>query len=458
MKRIFYILLPILSLFALGSCIEDGFDTRPSAQPTFSVEELDMGVQFTENPSPTALLMVYNRNSKQINLSDIRLREGQYFRINVDGQSGREFSDVEIRPNDSIYVFVECTLPPTPSAAPEEMVDYIDIQTNGVTRSVPIKALAQNVERHRDETITESTTWTAEVPHVIFDTLRVAPGATLTLEPGVNLLFHDKSALRVDGTLLSLGTAEQPVRFTGDRTGNVVADISYDVMSNQWHGVIFGRGSTGNRLTHTEILNTCAGLALDSLVDLTMINSRIYNSGTTLIAARGGSKILALGCELSNAASALLLAEGGDFRFYRSTLANWYLFKWPDMAIVEFLDAPQTHAEFVNSVIYGRDSALNDYSEKPEEADIWFRRVCFAVAGKDDARFINCLWETDPLLQYDLKEYTFTYLPLPETPILNAAFAELDPEELPALDRHGRPRGLTLGAYGPGPIEEVPAQ
>ena len=110
MKRIFLFLLPIFAIFGLGSCIEDGFDTRPSAQPTFSVEELDMGVQFTENPSPTAMLMVYNRNSKQINLSDIRLREGKHFRINVDGRSGREFADVEIRPNDSIYVFVECTL------------------------------------------------------------------------------------------------------------------------------------------------------------------------------------------------------------------------------------------------------------------------------------------------------------------------------------------------------------
>ena len=456
MKRLFLFLLPIFS-FLLGSCIEDGFDTRPSAQPTFSVEELDMGIQFTENPSPTAMLMVYNRNSKQINLSDIRLRDGQYFRINVDGRSGREFSDVEIRPNDSIYVFVECTLPPTPSAAPEEMTDFLDIQTNGVLRSVPIKALAQNVMRHRDETITESTVWSADVPHIIFDTLRVAPGATLTLEPGVQMLFHDKAALRVDGTLLSQGTPEKPVRFTGDRTGNVVADISYDVMSNQWHGVIFSRESKGNRLSHTEIINTSAGLMLDSLADLTMVNSRIYNSGSTLIAARGGSRILALGCELSNAASALLLAEGGDFRFYRSTLANWYLFKWPDLAIVEFLDAGATHAEFVNSIIYGRDSALNDYAENPETVDIWFRRVAFDLEGKDDARFVNCLWETDPMLQYDLKEYTFTYLPLPESPILNAAYAELDHEDLPALDRHGRPRGLALGAYGPGPIEETPA-
>lgn len=443
-QRIF---LFIAILFSLTACIEDGFDTSPSAQPTFSVEELDMGVQFTENPSPTAMLMIYNRNSKQINLSQVNLRSGAHFRINVDGRSGSEFHDVEIRPNDSIYVFVECTLPETPTAQSVEMTDMLDVITNGVTSSVPIKALAQNVVRHRAEVISESVTWTAEMPHIIFDTLRVAPGATLTLAPGTELLFHDKAALKVEGTLLSRGTADAPVRLRGDRTGNVVADISYDVMSGQWCGVEFGRSSRGNHLSHTEIVNTSSGLALDSLAELTIENCRIHNSASTLIATRGGSRIRALGCELSNAASALLLAEGGDYQFFRSTLANWYLFKWPDMAIVEFLDPEKTHAEFVNSIIYGRDTPVGHYSDTPEATDIWFRRVCFTVEGTDDARYVNCLWATDPQLSYDLKEYTFSYLPAPESPILQAADPALDPADLPALDRHGHPRSLSLGAY-----------
>ena len=271
MKRIFYF-FAIFFCATLTACIEDGFDTRPSAQPSFSVEELDMGVQFTENPSPTSLLMIYNRNSKQINLSHVALRDGSMFRINVDGRSGREFTDVEIRPNDSIYVFVECTLPETPTATPVEMSDMLDVTTNGVTRSVIIKALARNVNRHRNETVSESARWTAELPHIIFDTLRVAPGATLTLEAGTSLLFHDKAALKVEGTLIAEGTSDLPVVMRGDRTGNVVADISYDVMSNQWVGVIFDRQSVGNRLSHTEIVNTCQGVLLDSLADLRLEN------------------------------------------------------------------------------------------------------------------------------------------------------------------------------------------
>lgn len=453
MKRIFYF-FAIFLCATLTACIEDGFDTRPSAQPSFSVEELDMGVQFTENPSPTSLLMIYNRNSKQINLSHVALRDGSMFRINVDGRSGREFTDVEIRPNDSIYVFVECTLPETPTATPVEMSDMLDVTTNGITRSVTIKALARNVSRHRNETVSESARWTAELPHIIFDTLRVAPGATLTLEAGTSLLFHDKAALKVEGTLIAEGTSDLPVVMRGDRTGNVVADISYDVMSNQWVGVIFDRQSAGNRLSHTEIVNTCQGVLLDSLADLRLENCRIHNSGSSLIAARGGSKILSLGSELSNAASALLIAEGGDFQFHRSTLANWYLFKWPDMAIVELLDTENTHAEFVNTIIYGRDTPIGNYSETPETAEVWFKRVCFSVEGKDDARYLDCIWDKDPLLDYDLKEYTFDYLPLPDSPILTAADPSLDHPELPAKDRHGRDRGTTLGAYAPAPLSD----
>lgn len=443
----------LLAAFALTACIEDSFDTSPSAQPRFSVTELDLGVQFTENPSPTAQMMIYNPNSKLISLSSVRLRDGSLFRLNVDGQSGSVFRDVEIRPNDSIYVFVEATLPPTPSAEPMVMTDELEVITNGVTKTVPVKALAQNVTRHRRETITGNVTFDATLPHVVFDTLRVAAGATLTLDPGVALLFHDKGALVVDGTLVSRGTAELPVVMRGDRTGNVVADISYDVMSNQWEGLTFGRASVGNRLEHTEIVNTCRGLELDSLAELHMVNSRIYNSGTTQLVARGQNRITALGCEISNAASALLLLAGGDYLFDRCTIANFYLFKWPDMAIVEFPDPANTRAEFINSIIYGRDTSIGDYGDV-EAADIWFRRCMFKEKGADDARYLACLWDQDPMLDFSLTDYTFDYSPLPSSPAVNAAEPELDSADLPPADRRGRQRGACLGAYAQAPPAE----
>lgn len=454
MKNLTALIILIAAALFAGGCIEDSFDTSPSAQPRFSEEEaLDMGVQFTENPSPTAELKIYNPNSKLISLRTVRFESGRYFRMNVDGRSGSEFHGVEIRPGDSIYVFIECTLPPVSGPEPQEITDRLQVETNGVMKTLTVKALAQNVVRHRGETITASTRLDATLPHVVFDTLRVAAGATLTLPEGTALLFHDKGALIVEGTLVSEGTAERPVIMRGDRTGNVVADISYDVMSNQWEGIRFAKGSTGNRLSHTEVLNTRQGVRLDSLTELQLENSRLYNSGGLQLDVAGDSKVTALGCEISNAASALVRMEGGDYVFDRCTLANWYLFMWPDMAIIEFSDAEKTHARFSNSIIYGRDTPVGDY-DNVEEVDIWFRRCMFTVEGSDDARYLQCLWKGEPKLDYSLTEYTFDYLPAADSAVVGAALAEFDEDGLPAADRHGRARGLTLGCYAPAPVSD----
>ena len=52
-------------------------------------------------------------------------------------------------------------------------------------------------------------------------------------------------------------------------------------MSNQWEGIRFAKGSAGNEMSHTDIANTCQGLRLDSLANLSMTNCRVTNSGTS---------------------------------------------------------------------------------------------------------------------------------------------------------------------------------
>lgn len=442
-------LLIIIASLSLTGCIVDSFDTSPSAQPDFSVGEvLDMGLFFAETPSPTSQLMIYNRNSRIINLSTVTLRSGQHFRINVDGRAGKLFNDVEIRPNDSIYVFVECTLPASDSPEPQEVTDWLDVTTNGVLRSVKITALSQKVNRLERFTVSSDMTLQAEIPNLITDTLRVAPGATLTLAPGARLMFHDKAALVVEGTLISRATAEAPVELRGDRTNNVVANISFDVMSNQWEGVYFAPESRGNYLSHTSVVNTCQGVTLDSLTDLTIVNSRLHNSGGKQLTVGRHSSVTALGCDISNAASALLHLDSGTFTFNRCTLANYYLFAWPDMAAIMFTAPDATTATFSNSIIISRDKPVGDYGNV-EEADIMFRRCIFQPDGSDDSRYIDCLWATDPLLKYSLTDYTFSYIPWPDSPAINAANPGFDHEQLPENDRYGRPRALTIGAYAP---------
>lgn len=74
-----------------------------------------MGVVYTDENSATHKLTVYNPHDKGLNLSSVMItgENAPKFRLNVDGMSGKEFHDVEIRANDSIFVFVSTDLPAT---------------------------------------------------------------------------------------------------------------------------------------------------------------------------------------------------------------------------------------------------------------------------------------------------------------------------------------------------------
>ncbi len=107
MKKILFA-IAIFLCAGLSSCIEDGFTSASSDQPLFSVDTLYMGTFFTEDVSATHKLTVYNKASKSLNISHIGISgaNAEYFRLNVDGFSGKEFANVEIRENESIIVYV----------------------------------------------------------------------------------------------------------------------------------------------------------------------------------------------------------------------------------------------------------------------------------------------------------------------------------------------------------------
>jgi len=63
--------------------------------------------------------------------------------------------------------------------------------------------------------ITVDTTWTAAgSPYIISNNLTVVAGVTLTIEPGVTLLFDQGRGMTISGRLLAEGTEELPITFT----------------------------------------------------------------------------------------------------------------------------------------------------------------------------------------------------------------------------------------------------
>ena len=329
LKTIFTI-CGLLMVMGLSSCIEDGISTNVNDQPTFSTDTLDLGPIFTEAGTPTHSFTVYNRHDKVMNISEIKFRDDaeEMFRFNVDGMSGKEFKNVEIRPNDSIYVFVEATLKANGKDAPIEVKRHIDFVVHGKTSTVVVTAEGQDVERKLGVIIDTDTRFTANKPYQIFDSLVVKEGVTLTLDPGVTLYFHNNATLRVEGTLVSNGTVEQPVNMTGDRIDNVVNDLSFDLMAGQWAGVEFTPTSRNNYLTQTSIRNTVWGVFVDSVgvqenPALTLINCQLRNSQEYALASIY-SDVKAVGCEIADAAAGVVFLRGGNHVFNHCTFANYY--------------------------------------------------------------------------------------------------------------------------------------
>lgn len=460
------LILPLLLIVmaVMPACIEDGITTSPDHQPAFSTDTLKMGTIFTQEGTPTYSFKVYNRHDKILSISSISIKDDAegYFRLNVDGQSGRTFSNVEIRPNDSIYVFVATTLPANASFAPIDIERTIEFLTNGVTSEVVVAATGQNVERLRCAVVDTDTRWTADRPRQVFDSLVVAPGVTLSIDAGAKIYFHDKARLVVHGTLIADGTPEAPVEMCGDRQGNVVGDISFDLMSRQWDGVVFTHSSKASRMSHAVVRNTVDGVMVDSVTDtsapaLTLVNCRLRNADSHVLHARH-SWVEAVGCEFAESGAGPVNLHGGRHRFNHCTFSNYYLFSaitgpCVNLSHLDFDSDDESglgymEAEFTNCIIYG--SSADMLPKILDGTDVYVRNCLMRSDGTDDDHFIEVIWGEDPLFYTVRADYLFDYRLKPESPAIGMAASGFRPEH-PATDFYGaqHPDVPALGAYEP---------
>lgn len=480
MTKLRNILIPIavaaVTAIALSSCINDSMSTSPADQPTFSTDTVRLGNLFTLDASPTKSFIVYNRHDKGINISRIGFTDdhANNFRMNVDGISGRDFQNIEIRANDSIFVFVETTLPENGKNIAVDLLAHIEFLTNGVSLKLPVKATGRDVTRLKGNTRYQTdTSLSAEKPYQIFDSLVVEKDVTLTIPAGAELFFHDDARILVHGTLKVEGTAEAPVAMTGDRFGNVAASIPYEIMSGQWRGIEFTGTSQANFISHASIRNSAEGLRLDHATSsngipaLRIINSQIRNTKGYVIEALH-SDIEAAGCELTDASSGIVRLEGGNHLFNHCTFANYYLFTALGGPALQFAHLnpentsgddennaalPYITASFTNSIIYGNGTELSHGDL--DNTGIFLQNCLLKSAGENDEHFIDCLWEKDPLYFTDRQAYIFDYRLHSDSPAFGAGNPELT---LPvtATDRLGTPRDPSapaIGAYERQPSE-----
>lgn len=463
MRIPFFFILFVFVTAILPSCISDEVSYSPNDVLTFSADTLDFDTVFTDIGTPTARLLVFNRSGKAINISSIRMRDNDgVFSINVDGVSGNEFNNVEIRANDSIYVFVECLIGASDALKPFEVEGNLDFVTNGVNQTVLLRAYGQNVNRLRGVTLTHDEIFTPDRPYVVFDTLRVAKGVTLTLLPGTRLLFHDKGFLQVDGTLLALGAIGEPISMRGDRLDDVLPNVGYDVLSGQWGGVRFGAESFGNRMEFVEMQSSVSGVVVDScgVTDrdkLVLVNSWLHNSQGNVLKS-SHAKVDAYGCCFSDAGEAVVSLTGGNHDFIHCTIANNYLFAISPESILTLkhvvddegkeCNLPLMNARFANTIIYGMVSPISPGDL--EGSNVYLYNVLLGVSGSDDEHFISCLWDEDPMFETIRSDYLFNYRIKKDSPAIGKGNPEFV-TEINSVDMDGNNRLVegnpTLGAY-----------
>jgi len=434
-----YLIIACITMVSLFSCTDDAFETAPSTgELSFSKDTLFLDTVFTNISSSTRTFKVYNKSNQHISIPGIRLGRGDqsFYRLNVNGQPGKSFQDVDILPKDSIFVFVEATIDYAEVSDPL-YTDEIIFDSGDKEQQVKLITLVQDayflfperdaqgikekivvgVDDQGEEIAVEGfylegdVTWGSDKPYVIFGYAGVSEGHTLTIEKGARIHFHDQSGLLVekDGSLRINGTLDNEVVIQGDRL-----EPFYENVPGQWGTIWLRAGSKNHQINHALIKNSVIGILMDSIgggVDPTLLiqNSEIYNTSNYGLFGRSthikGTNLV-IG---NNGQSSLACVFGGIYEFTHATFANFWSNSIRDMpaVLVSNYDLSEGGvsndllANFTNCIIDGNQSVeflLQKNESGQFEFDFRNNLLRFVDTGGNFAN--NPLYDFDDVSNY----------------------------------------------------------
>jgi hypothetical protein len=319
------LLLSVLLGSLVISCQKQS-NQNASARLFLSADTVSFDTVFTATVTVTQQVKLINNNDFGLAINAISLAGGSAspFIINIDGSPGPEVSNVGIAANDSLIIFVTVYIRPGSGPVPFHMEDSIRISYNGKEQFVQLSAWGQNAHFLQNMVIQHDTTWSGDLPYVIYGSLTVDSNATLIIQPGSHIYIHADAPIYVDGSLKVMGDSmsSQRIYFTGDRL-----DLPYANYPGSWPGIFFRQNSRDNILNYAVLQNgnqtlVAEGPSSDLNPKLSLNQCIINNSLTDGILAVQSS-IQAINCLISNCGQNIVIGLGGTYQFEYCTVASY---------------------------------------------------------------------------------------------------------------------------------------
>lgn len=410
MKYLLNSLFVILMVLIGFSCRKTAFISSSDASLGVSADTLHFDTVFTTAGSVTQLFKIFNQNNQKLKLSQVRLMGGpsSAYKINVDGTAGASFSDIELEPNDSVYVFVSVTINPNIANLPFIIQDSILISYNGNDSYIQLESYGQNANFLSNRRITKDSSWNNNLPFVILGNFSVDSNVTLTINKGCKIYCHANAPFIVNGSLKINGELYDSTRvvFSGDRL-----DADYRDLPAAWPGIYFTESSINNVLSYTIIKNAYQGIITASVKSINpkitlnqCIIDNIYDAGIISVA----SSIKAVNCLISNCGSNILIA-GGDYSFIHCTVASYSnAFIDHKNAVLSITNAYNENqifalkARFQNCIFYGDGGTAEneisiDKKTSAEMFEVTFENVLYKnKENLSDQYFTNSIKNENP--------------------------------------------------------------
>ena len=379
------LLFAFISTLFLNSCDKMEFADGNTDLPKYSTDTIRFDTVFTTLGSAIRIFKIYNPYDKFLKIQKIELGQS-FFRLNVDGLPGNSFENIEIRPKDSLYVFVEVTVNPDMpvSQSPFIILDSLNLLVNNVAQKIYLEAWGQNanyfpaksnqgqislLDLQGTTLVLDNTLPNIFYGVVYFDNgkLQIPKGTKIYVYGGItkaknsaNETFFYNDGRIIIGKNASIevnGTYAEPVIFQGVRL-----EKSYENVRGQWSGIAIDQESQGNKFNNAVIKNNLLGIYVDSLAECELKNCIIYNNTYSGVAANTADVSVENCLFFNQGQQSVSFSTGGNYTIQYCTFANYgneessvqlSNFRCQDPPFCQSIIRYDLHCSISNSILYG---------------------------------------------------------------------------------------------------------